>query len=213
MDQTLLLGSNNQNKLQELQFCFSKYGVNNIKFITPKDLGLDSPPETEDTFEGNAILKAKYYGDLSNLPVIADDTGLCVDALDGRPGVHTADWKGPDGDFRVAFMRVKRELEEKGIHNDIVPSKAVCVLALYSPKTEAIQTFRGEVKGVLNLSYMNNFSNDIAFGFQPIFIPQNYDVPISQISFEEWLSISHRSIAFKKLMEQFDASYTIAKTL
>lgn len=197
---TILLASNNENKLQELLIYFSALPNKNIKFLKPNDFGIVSPEETESTFEGNAELKAKYYGAALNVPALADDTGVCVEALGGSPGVHTARWIDTSSDdfgFRSVISRVERELKQIGNEEQFPKAKAVCALSLYWPDNKHIETFVGEMHGHLDFSYKNN----VGIGFQPVFVPDGSAIPFGEMSVEQKQLIGHRGKAFQKLLK------------
>jgi len=129
----ILLGTNNPLKIREIKFFFKKNKVKCIELITPADLKIDSPDETEDTFYGNSQLKARYYAEKSGLPAIADDSGFCVPELNNLPGVHTADWAGPERNFDTAIERLEKELIKYGINLKKVRAKAYCVHSYNEP--------------------------------------------------------------------------------
>jgi XTP/dITP diphosphohydrolase len=127
------------------------------------ELGLPEPEETEPTFEGNALLKARAAADASGLPALSDDSGLCVTALDGAPGIYSARWAGESKDFAAAMARIERELKEKDAKD--YSAKFVCALALAMPKGEH-QIFLGEVQGTLTFPPRGTHG----FGYDPIFV-------------------------------------------
>lgn len=195
LEDSILIATNNKDKIEEILCYFDTIKNLKIKFFTPSDFQISSPKETEDTFVGNAELKARYYGNLTLMPALADDTGVCVDALGGMPGVYTANWAGDDGDFRKAIERVENELKEIGIKGK--PScKAVCAMSLYWPGDGHIETFKGEMKGSLDFQFKDNHG----VGFQPVFIPDNYNKPFSNFTWVQKQKIGHRGKAFKKLI-------------
>src|SRR6201990_2461004 len=138
----LVVATHNPAKAREL----AEILENRFELVTAGALGLAEPDETETTFAGNALLKARAAADASGLMALADDSGLSVAALDGAPGIYSARWAGEDQDFSFAMARVERELKEKGATD--YSAKFVCVLALASPSGET-ETFRGEVEGHL----------------------------------------------------------------
>lgn len=200
VEDSLLLASNNPNKLKELQSYFNQLENKMIKFLKPADFGITSPDETENTFVGNAELKARYYSNALNLPSLADDTGVCVEALGGLPGVHTARWvdnTNSDFGFRSVIERVERELKQIGNKEQFPKAKAVCALSLYWPKDNHMETFVEEMYGHLDFS----FKDKQGIGFQPVFIPKGYTIPFGDMSFEQKQTIGHRGKAFQKLLK------------
>jgi XTP/dITP diphosphohydrolase len=163
-------------------------------------LGLEEPEETGSTFRGNAILKAQAAARASGLVALADDSGLCVDALDGAPGVYSARWAGATKDFGAAMARVERELEA---HAAPPPWRAafVSVLALAWPDG-AVETFEGRVDGSLVFPPRGT----AGFGYDPIFRPDGHDRTFGEMSSHEKhgipvdgsLALSHRARAFQK---------------
>lgn len=197
LEDSILIASNNKNKVEEILQYFSWIKDLKIKFFTPLDFQISSPKETQDTFVGNAELKARYYGNLASMPALADDTGICVDALGGMPGIYTANWAGEDGDFKKAIERVENELKGIGIEDRTTSCKAVCALSLYWPGDGHIETFKGEMKGSLDFSLKENKG----IGFQPILIPEKFDKPFSDLSWKQKQRIGHRGKAFNKLIK------------
>ena len=109
-DSKLLIASHNKGKVREIGDLLKPFG---LEVVSASDLNIEEPEETEDTFEGNALLKAVYCTKHSNLPSLADDSGLVVPALEGAPGIYSARWAGPERDFTKAMNRVEKELKDK----------------------------------------------------------------------------------------------------
>jgi XTP/dITP diphosphohydrolase len=192
----LIIASNNVNKIKEIQGYFADLKLDSLKLYQPKDFALGSPEETEVTFEGNSELKARYYGDKSGLVAIADDTGICVDALDGNPGVNTANW-AVNGDFKPAMLRVQKELVEVGCKDQFPKAVAVCVISIYWPDDQFLLSFEGRMQGKLDFSYIDK---PTGHGFQPIFIPDGFTIPYGQLTREQLKSVGHRYKAMQKLI-------------
>jgi XTP/dITP diphosphohydrolase len=183
---TLLVASHNQGKVGEIAALLSPYG---ILVRGAAELGLAEPEETGATFAENALLKARAAAEASGLAALADDSGLCVAALDGAPGIHSARWAGPDRDFALAMARVERELKTAADKS----AKFVCVLALAAPSGEA-ETFEGEVRGRLNFPPRGNNG----FGYDPIFVAEGLSQTFGEIDPAQKHAISHRARAFEK---------------
>ncbi len=193
----LLIASNNKDKIVELTYYFEANKLD-IELVTPKELGISEPDETEKTFIGNAELKARYYGEKSKLPALADDTGVCIDALGGLPGVHTAMWAGPNKDFKTAMTRIQRELKLVGCNDKLPEAHCVCALSLYWPEDGHLETFEGVIEGNLNFE----LRDAPGFGFQPIFVPKGAKKSFGLMSQKERDKVGHHRIkAFKKLLK------------
>ena len=199
-DKPILIGSNNKNKMSHLKRIFTEYGLD-YQLIAPKELGiLESPPETGTTFIANSELKAIYYaqGSGKQYLTISDDSGLCVDALDGAPGVYTADWAN-GGAFAIAIDRLRHELIEAGCNlNDNYPASVVSVLTIAFPEAhKKMLSFEGKTLGYVNFSAINTE----AIGFQSIFYPLPFNVPIYQLSQLQYDQTHSRTKALKLLIE------------
>jgi XTP/dITP diphosphohydrolase len=186
----LVIASHNPGKVEEISALLAPFAVETIAAGT---LGIPEPEETGDSFEANAALKARAAAAASELPALADDSGLVVPALGGAPGIYSARWAGPAKDFRVAMERVHRELGDKDRN-----AAFVAVLALAWPDGPT-ELFRGEVEGSLTWPPRG----DRGFGYDPIFIPQGATLTFGEIDPVEKHRISHRARAFAKLVERY----------
>lgn len=188
----LVIASHNAGKVREINELVQAYGV---EAIAARALGLPVPEEHEKSFMGNAAIKALAAATASGLPALADDSGMEVAALGGRPGVHTADWaETPRGrDFDKAMARVRREVAESGSPDR--SARFVCCLCLAWPdgRTEA---FMGRVEGSLTFPPRGT----MGFGFDPIFVPEGYDKTFAELDPDTKHAISHRADAFRKLV-------------
>jgi XTP/dITP diphosphohydrolase len=193
-----VVATHNPGKLREIGELLSPFG---LSALGAAELGLEEPEETGSTFRDNAVLKARAAARASGLAALADDSGLCVDALDGAPGVYSARWAGAAKDFGAAMARVERELEARGAP---APWRAafISVLALAWPDG-AVETFEGRVDG--NLVFPPR--GTAGFGYDPIFRPDGHDLTFGEMSAAEKHGIpadgsralSHRARAFQKL--------------
>ena len=193
----LVIATHNAGKLREFEELLRPF---DLSLLGAAALGLEEPEETGSTFRGNAILKAQAAARASGLVALADDSGLCVDALDGAPGVYSARWAGAPKDFGAAMARVERELEA---HAAPPPWRAafVSVLALAWPDG-AVETFEGRVDGSLVFPPRGT----AGFGYDPIFRPDGHDRTFGEMSSHEKhgipvdgsLALSHRARAFQK---------------
>jgi XTP/dITP diphosphohydrolase len=191
---SLVLASHNTDKLREIAELVVPFGLN-VK--SAGELGLPEPEETESTFEGNALLKARAAADASGLPALSDDSGLCVTALDGAPGIYSARWAGEAKDFAAAMARVERELKEKTTPDR--SAKFVCALAFALPKGEH-EIFVGEVHG--NLVFPPRGTR--GFGYDPIFVADGMNQTLGEIDPDLKHAISHRAKAFAKLKQALE---------
>ena len=193
----LVVATHNPGKLREIEELLSPFGV---QPIGAAELGLDEPEETGSTFRDNALLKARAAARGSGLVALADDSGLCVEALGGAPGIYSARWAGEAKDFGAAMARVQRELEARAAP----PWRAafISVLALAYPDG-AVETFEGQVDGTLVFPPRGT----AGFGYDPIFRPDGHERTFGEMSAEEKhgipadgsLALSHRARAFQKL--------------
>jgi XTP/dITP diphosphohydrolase len=169
------------------------------------DLDLPEPEETEDTFEGNAILKARSAADLSGLPALADDSGLAVDALGGEPGIYSARWAGEPRDFSKAMEKVEERLRAaNATRPEDRRARFVSALALAMPGGD-VETFVGVVEGTLVWPPRG----DRGFGYDPIFLPDGQEQTFGEMSVAEkhgWETgegLSHRARAFKLFASRY----------
>ncbi|NBC36282.1 RdgB/HAM1 family non-canonical purine NTP pyrophosphatase [Novosphingobium sp. FSY-8] len=198
----IVIATHNQGKLREIDALLKPYGV---ECVSAGDLGLDEPQEIHHTFIENAVLKARYAAEKTGLPALADDSGLCVEALGGRPGVFTADWaerqwyEGPEGrDWYLAMGKVEGLLCEMGPDVGRFAHFA-CVLALVWPDGVSA-VYEGRCDGKLTWPPRGK----LGFGFDPVFVPQGYSQTFAELAPIEKHAISHRADAFRKLVaDQF----------
>jgi XTP/dITP diphosphohydrolase len=160
--------------------------------VTAASLNLPEPDETESTFAGNALLKARHAADRSGEAALADDSGLSVGALDGAPGIFSARWAGPDKDFAFAMRRVEERLEETGSSDR--RAWFTSALAVAWPDGPAV-VVEGRVDGLLTFPPRG----DRGFGYDPIFIPEGQTQTFGELDPALKDSISHRARAFAKL--------------
>jgi XTP/dITP diphosphohydrolase len=186
----LVVASHNSGKVREIKALLGPHG---IEPVSAGSLGLPEPEETGLTFAANAQIKAKAAAMASHHAALADDSGLCVDALEGAPGIYSARWAGPDKDFRIAMTRIHDELRKKGLSTST--AKFVCALCIAMPSGE-VQTFEGEVHGHLSFPPRG----DHGFGYDPIFIAEGMEQTFAEIDPARKHTMSHRAKAFEKLL-------------
>ncbi|MEO9615686.1 MAG: non-canonical purine NTP pyrophosphatase [Nitratireductor sp.] len=200
----LVVATHNKGKLAEISELIAPYG---LEARSAGDYGLPEPPETGTSFEENALTKAFAAASATGLPALSDDSGLVVDALDGQPGVYTADWaERPDGsgrDFLMAMQKVEALLQDRGATTpDRRTGRFVAVLCLAWPDGHA-EYFRGEVEGTLVWPPRG----DRGFGYDPVFKPDGYEQTFGEMTAGEKhageagrgdLGLSHRARAFAR---------------
>jgi XTP/dITP diphosphohydrolase len=186
----LVVASHNAGKVREIKALLGPHG---IEAISAGSLGLPEPEETGATFAANAEIKAIASAKAGRHAALADDSGLCVDALDGAPGIYSARWAGPTRDFRIAMTRVHDELRHKGLSTSA--AKFVCALCVALPSGE-YRTFEGEVHGHLSFPPRG----DHGFGYDPIFVANGMEESFAEIDPAKKHAMSHRARAFEKLL-------------
>ncbi len=197
--QKLVIASHNKGKLREIADLLHPLG---IETVSAGELGLEEPEETEDSFAGNARIKAHFAARESGLPALSDDSGLMVDALDGAPGVYTANWaETPNGrDFHMAMRKVWDLLEKKQAPEPRT-ARFCCTLCLAWPDG-ADEIFEGTVEGRL----VWPLRGERGFGFDPMFQPIGRDQTFGEMDPAEKHAMSHRAVAFAKLVKALDAA-------
>jgi XTP/dITP diphosphohydrolase len=184
----LVVATHNPGKARELAAILD----NRFELVTAGELGLGEPEETEATFEGNALLKARAAAQASGLIALADDSGLSVAALDGAPGIYSARWGGPDKDFKGAMQKVEQRLEKAGAED--FSAWFTCALAVAWPDGPAV-VVEGRVDGTLVFPGRGERGH----GYDPIFVAQGREITFGEMDPVEKDQISHRALAFAKL--------------
>ncbi|MBZ6076740.1 non-canonical purine NTP pyrophosphatase [Microvirga puerhi] len=198
----VVIATHNPGKLREMQELFAPFGV---EAVSAGELGLPVPAETGHMFSENAAIKAHAAAQATGLPALSDDSGLCVDALDGAPGLFTADWAGPAKDFFAAMQRVERELQKRGV-TEAGNRKAHFVSALVIAWPDGHEElFEGRVFGKVVWPPRGTQG----FGYDPMFQPDGFTETFGELSSErkhgiDWSepapqALSHRARAFLTL--------------
>jgi XTP/dITP diphosphohydrolase len=188
----LVIASHNQGKVREIAALLGPYG---IEPVSAADLDLPEPEETGNSFIDNAELKARLAADLSGLPALADDSGLCVDALGGAPGIYSARWAGNGKDFALAMERVQQEVLGKG-EEASRSAHFICALAVAWPEDGQCELFEGRVDGTLVWPPRGH----LGFGYDPMFQPIGREQTFGEIDPDDKHAMSHRADAFRKLV-------------
>ncbi len=193
MSHKLLLATRNQGKIVEFRRILDAIAPGSIELV-----GLDAFPDLHDvdetgtTFEENALLKAREMSEATGLPAIADDSGLCIDALNGDPGIFSARWAGVHGDDQANLEKVLGQL--KDVPDEKRGAYFICVAALYLPDG---RTFCQE--GRFYGSILRTPVGENGFGYDPIFAPEGLDISSAQMSSVEKDAVSHRGKALRAI--------------
>ncbi len=192
-ERRLVIATHNAGKLREIAELLNPFG---IETVSAGQLGLEEPPETEETFAGNARIKAHHAARQTGLPALSDDSGIVVDALDGAPGVHTADWaETPHGrDFPMAMKKVWDLLEERQAPFPRT-ARFVCTLCLAWPDGHD-EIFEGKVEGQI----VWPMRGTRGFGFDPVFLPEGESETFGEMDPQRKHAMSHRARAFAAMV-------------
>ena len=188
----ILIGTNNKGKLREIRVLLPKH----IKTMATSSFKLNSPVENGITFEENSIIKSKFFSKKTNLICLADDSGLEIDILDKKPGIHSARWGGRQGNFNKAIQKVYRELSkiDKNWKFKKIKARFICALSICFNDKE-IACVKGKIEGFIS----SEPRGKNGFGYDPIFIPMGSKLTFGEISSKIKYKIDHRSKAFKKI--------------
>lgn len=200
----LIVATKNKGKVREFQHAFAPLGLTVKSMFDYPDL----PDVVEDgeTFAQNALKKSKAVGDALGLPVLADDSGLCVDALDGRPGVYSARYAGENAQDEENNLKLLSELERLKQGEDtgqplLSPARFVCALSLYDPDNGQELAAEGTVEGWIT----SEPAGGGGFGYDPLFYLPEYEKTMAELTLEDKQKISHRGLALRLLTEKLAA--------
>jgi|TARA_B110000211_G_scaffold115662_1_gene133908 XTP/dITP diphosphohydrolase len=185
----ILIGTHNNGKFKEIAYLISK----KYKKISPLTLKIKSPKETGKTFMSNSKLKVNFFSKFVDFPVISDDSGLCIKALNNKPGIHSARLAKKKGGFSKAMKFILKKLEKKKNRSAIF----VCSLSYKHPRGKVI-SLEGKINGTIS----NKILGNKGFGYDPIFIPKKKKITFGQMSKLKKIKMDHRFIAFKKLKKK-----------
>lgn len=185
----ILIGTHNKGKFKEIAYLVSK----KYKKISPLSLNIKSPKETGKSFIANSKLKVRFFSKFVNYPVLSDDSGICIKALNNKPGIYSARLAKKYGSFYNAMKFVLKKLENKKDR----AATFVCSLS-YKTRNQKIVSVQGKLKGKISLS----IKGKNGFGYDPIFIPLNKKITFGQMSKLKKIKMDHRFIAFQKLKKK-----------
>jgi len=193
----ILIGTHNKGKIKEISYLLNK----KIKKITPFQLNIKSPKENGKSFKSNSELKANYFFQKSKIFTISDDSGLCVDCLNDKPGIYSARWAKKYGSFHHAMKKIIVLVKNKNKNKKIKNTKAkfICSLTFSFSATKKITTI-----GVVQGNISERILGKNGFGYDPIFIPRGSKITFSQMSKRKKILTDHRFIAFKKLKNKIN---------
>ena len=188
----LLIGTNNKGKLKEIRDLLPK----SLKTCSTYQFKLKSPEENGKTFRENSMLKSRYFSKKTNLICLADDSGLEIDVLKKKPGIHSARWGGKNSNFNLAIKKVFKELDkvDKNWKQKKIKARFICALSL-SFREKKIACVQGKVEGYIS----SKPKGKNGFGYDPIFIPLKKKITFGEMKPSLKYKIDHRSKAFKKI--------------
>jgi len=188
----LLIGTNNKGKFKEIRDLIPRY----IKTLSTQEFKLKSPKENGKSFKENSLIKSMYFSKKTNLPCLADDSGLEIMLLNKRPGIYSARWGGKNSDFKKAIKKIYKELDRKDEkwRYKKIKARFICALSICF-LTKKIACTIGRVEGTISHKPLGTNG----FGYDPIFIPKNKKKTFGQMKPSEKYKIDHRFLAFKKI--------------
>jgi len=192
----LIIGTNNKGKLKEIRDLLPKY----VKTLSIKNFKLKSPKENGKSFIQNSFIKSKYFSKKTKLICLADDSGLEIDILNKKPGIHSARWGGANSDFNKAIKRVYRELnkKDKNWRKKKIRARFICALSISFLDKKLIFSL-GKIEGFISPEPKGKNG----FGYDPIFIPKKNKITFGEMSPLKKYKIDHRYQAFKKIRKFF----------
>ena len=185
----ILVGTHNKGKFKEIAYLLPK----KYKKISPLKLQIKSPKETGKSFKSNARLKVKFFSKFVDYGVISDDSGLCIKALNNRPGIFSARLAKKHGSFLKAMKFILKKLKNKKNR----AATFICSLS-FKDKNGKITTVQGNLKG----SISNKIKGKKGFGYDPIFIPKGNDITFGQMSKIKKMKMDHRFLAYRELLKK-----------
>lgn len=199
MLEKLVIATSNKHKLKEIEELFSG---NSIKEILPIHSDIGEIIEDGKTFIENSLIKARAVYNHTKLPSLADDSGLCINALNGNPGIYSARYGGENLGYKEKMQMIIDELKNKKDRSAYFITSAVCVLD---------ENYYIAVEGIVNGKIIENPRGFDGFGYDPIFQPDGYNITYAEMSLEEKNSMSHRALAMKKMKDILSNIYSYKK--
>ncbi len=191
----IIIGTNNSGKYKEICDLLPKIVVKH----SPKELKILSPDETGESFEENSFIKAAFFSKKTNLICLSDDSGLEIDLLNGRPGIYSSRWSGEKNNFDLAIKKVFKEMSNvKMKWENENTAKFVCCMTLFWPDGKSYSS-----KGIIKGKILNKKKGNNGFGYDPIFVPEGYDLTFGEMRPKLKMSIDHRFKAFLKIKKFF----------
>ena len=190
-DKKIVIASHNKGKIIEIKDLLAPL---NIEILSANEFDIKEPEENGATFEENALIKSSFVTKKTGLPSISDDSGICFSDLNDNPGIYSARWAGPSKDFNLAMLKVNSAINE--ITQPNYDCYFICSLSISWPDEFAVT-----VSGQLNGKFSWPPRGDKGFGYDPIFKPLGYDMTFAEMDPNFKHKISHRSIAFNKLID------------
>tara|TARA_B100000886_G_scaffold335444_1_gene292531 strand:- start:4785 stop:5363 length:579 start_codon:yes stop_codon:yes gene_type:complete len=185
----ILIGTHNKGKFKEIAYLMSK----DYKKISPLSLNIKSPKETGKSFIANSKLKVRFFSKFVNYPVLSDDSGICIKALNNKPGIYSARLAKKYGSFYNAMKFILKKMKNKKDRT----ATFVCSLS-YKTRNQKIVTVQGKLRGKISSS----IKGKNGFGYDPIFIPSNEKITFGQMSKLKKIKMDHRFVAFQKLKKK-----------
>ena len=192
MQKKIVVASHNTGKIKEIKNLLKPF---KFKVYSAIDFKIREPKETGKTFIENSIIKAKAVSQKSNCIALADDSGLCINSLNGNPGIYSARWAGKNKDFGLAIKKIEEKLQVISSTSKRNSRAHFCCALTLSYPSGRIISFQGKVYG--HLVFPKRGLN--GFGYDPIFVPEGYKKTFGEMNFNYKERISHRQIAFNKL--------------
>ena len=192
----ILIGTNNIGKLKEIRDLLPK----NLEIYSTSDFKIKSPAENGKTFKENSLIKARYFSKKTKMICLSDDSGLEIDALEGKPGIYSARWGGKKGDFKKAMNRVFKELDKKDKNwkRKKIKARFICALTVYQSSKKIISSV-GKIEGCISPI----IKGKNGFGYDPIFIPTGKKITFGEMKAYQKHKIDHRFKAFKNIKKFF----------
>ena len=191
----VLVGTNNQGKYKEICDLLT----NNVKKYSPEKFHILSPEETGSSFEENSLIKASYFSKKTNLICLADDSGMEINLLNGKPGIHSSRWAGSNKNFDLAIKKIFKKMKNKKKDwKNNNSAKFICCLTIFWPNGK-----KYTVKGVIKGKIAEKKRGKNGFGYDPIFIPYGYNKTFGEMKAKLKMSIDHRFRAYAKVKKFF----------